>query len=118
MLAQRHCNILRERERAKQGAMLKHHPESTVDRMTIARLQLSAIYSEQPYRSGRGCDQTDYLAQQRGFAAPVTAGNRENFTSVDAQADVLMYDSLSKFCGDVVHFDHRCFNVRGQRHHK
>jgi hypothetical protein len=86
--------------------MLEHHPESAVDRMAIPRFQSTAVDTKQPYRPVRWCNQTDNLSQQRGFAAPVPAGDRENFSPLDGQTNVLMNPRLSKPRGYVTHFYH------------
>ncbi len=107
MLAQRHRDVLRQGERTKQCAMLEHHAEPAVDGMAVTLFQSPAVYSEQPYRSRRGCDQADDFPQQRRLAGPVTARNRKDFAPSNRQTDVFMHDSRSESCRHMARFDDR-----------
>src|SRR5574343_1952215 len=105
--AQRKGDVVKHRQRGKQGAVLEQHPEAAAQVALYLRVRFVEIDAEQLDAPGVGPQQAKKLTQHRRLAAAGTAEQADHLPFVDPQRQVAMHNLATKARPHPLQFDDR-----------
>src|SRR4029450_2483074 len=106
MLAHRHLDVLKHRERGEQRPVLEQDAPALLDLEPILRQKRLGIVPEQRDVAGLGSDQPGDHAHQHGLALARAADDGEDLAAIDVEIETVPNLLTAESFGESAHADH------------
>ena len=106
MLADRHDDVLRHRQRGKQGAVLELHAGAALDVAFGLAVQLADVLAEDLDGPLGRVVEADDGAQQHGFAGPRSAHKPDNLAAKYVEIEVVVDDVVAELRAHAAQLEH------------